>query len=99
MAELEAAVVKLCFYEQPIFAVDNEDTEGKLQEYELLLREAGEDNKFPAALFKEYIRNNESNRIFCNWMANELKELVKISQTNILVLTLTRNNYCIQALS
>ncbi len=58
-------------------AVNNEDTKGKLQEYELLLREAGEDNKFPAALFKEYIRNNESNRIFCNWMANELKELVK----------------------
>ena len=77
MDELEAAVDKLCFYEQPIFAVNNEDTKGKLQEYELLLREAGEDNKFPAALFKEYIRDNESNRIFCNWMANELKELVK----------------------
>ncbi|MBF7124721.1 EAL domain-containing protein [Pediococcus pentosaceus] len=77
MSELEQKLEGICFYEQPIFLIDAaEKEEKKVIGSELLLRKTGGENRFPAMLYKEYMRDDASNLVFCTWLVKNIIEII-----------------------
>jgi EAL domain-containing protein (putative c-di-GMP-specific phosphodiesterase class I) len=78
--ELRSRLSEMCFYEQPIFRVE-ENEQKTIFGYELLLRKNDGENAFPAMLFREYMYSSEANTILCRWIAETVGEIAAAHPT------------------
>ena len=68
---------KLAFYQQPIFSIEPDAIKKrKINSYELLLRNINGVDSFPLEVFKSFLTNNDTNRIFWNWARQKLRAII-----------------------
>lgn len=73
LTELKKRTDQLCFFKQAIFYVEPAAVmKREIDSYELLLRDGGNQNRFPLDLFKEFVKSDETNRIYWDGIEENL---------------------------
>lgn len=77
LQELKERTKQLRFFKQAIFYVEPAAMmKREIDSYELLLRDGGNQNRFPMDLFKEFVKSDETNKIYWDGIEENLLSIL-----------------------